>query len=78
MGTRNEKHKDNCRKTPRWVCSLPIGIKGIVAGQGDTFEEAPEDVKPAICTHVETFDRDVVDDGGPASGVFLTEAQVAI
>ncbi len=59
-------------------CSLPIGIKGVVAGQGYTFEEAPEDVKPAVGTHVETFDRDVVDDGEPASEVFLTEAQVSI
>lgn len=78
MGTRNEKHKNNRGKTPRWVCSLPIDIKGVVAGQGDTFEEALEDVKPAICTHVETFGKDVVDDGEPASAVFLTEAQAAI
>ena len=59
-------------------CSLPIDIKGVVVGQGDTFEEALEDVKPAICTHVEAFGKDIADDGGPASGVFLTEAQVAI
>ncbi len=33
--------------------------KGIVVGDGDTYEEALEDVKSAIRFHIETFGEDV-------------------
>ena len=33
----------------------PLGLKGIVVGQGDTYEEALADVKSAIRFHIETF-----------------------
>ena len=66
-----EKHTDG-------FAAYPIGIRGVVIGQGDTYEEALEDVKSAIFTHVETFGKDVIDDGEPASEVFLTETQVPV
>ncbi|MDE0470408.1 MAG: type II toxin-antitoxin system HicB family antitoxin [Ekhidna sp.] len=39
----------------------PLGLKGIVVGQGDTYEEALADVKSAIRFHIETFDEDPLD-----------------
>ena len=66
-----EKHTDG-------FAAYPIGIRGVVIGQGDTYEEALEDVKSVIFTHVETFGKDVIDDGEPASEVFLTETQVPV
>ena len=66
-----EKHTDG-------FVAYPIGIRGVVIGQGDTYKEALEDVKSAICTHVETFGKDVIDDGEPASEVFLTETQAPV
>ena len=33
----------------------PLGLKGVVVGQGDTYEEALADVKSAIRFHIETF-----------------------
>jgi predicted RNase H-like HicB family nuclease len=35
--------------------AYPLGIKGIVVGQGDTYEETLADVKSAIQFHVQTF-----------------------
>ena len=35
--------------------AYPLGLNGIVVGQGDTYEEALADVKSAIQLHVETF-----------------------
>jgi predicted RNase H-like HicB family nuclease len=35
--------------------AYPIGINGIVVGEGDTYEETLVDVKSAIKFHQETF-----------------------
>lgn len=43
-----EKHSDG-------YVAYPLGLKGIAVGQGDTYEEALADVKPAITFHIETF-----------------------
>ena len=37
--------------------AYPIGIEGVVVGQGDSYEEALADVQSAIRFHVETFGR---------------------
>jgi len=43
-----EKHTDG-------YVAYPLGLKGIVVGEGDTYEEALSDVKSAIRFHIETF-----------------------
>jgi predicted RNase H-like HicB family nuclease len=47
-----EKHSDG-------YVAYPLGLKGIVVGEGDTYEEALADVKSAIHFHIETFGPDV-------------------
>jgi predicted RNase H-like HicB family nuclease len=49
-----EKHSDG-------YVAYPLGLKGVVVGEGDTYEEALADVKSAIRFHIETFGRDVFD-----------------
>ena len=44
-----EKHLDG-------YVAYPLGPKGVVVGQGDTYEEALSDVKSAIRFHIETFE----------------------
>jgi predicted RNase H-like HicB family nuclease len=44
-----EKHTDG-------YVAYPLGLKGIVVGEGQTYEEALADVKSAIAFHIETFD----------------------
>jgi predicted RNase H-like HicB family nuclease len=46
-----EKHTDG-------YVAYPLGLKGVVVAQGDTFEEVLSDVKSAIAFHVETFGPD--------------------
>lgn len=48
-------------KHPDGYVAYPIGIKGIVIGEGDTYEEAPADVKSAIQFHIETFGREALE-----------------
>jgi predicted RNase H-like HicB family nuclease len=47
-------------KHPDGYVAYPLGIKGIIVGQGDTYEEALADVKSAICFHIEAFGAEVL------------------
>lgn len=49
-------------KHPEGYVAYPIGFKGIVIGEGDTYEEALEDVKSAIKFHIETFGKEAFED----------------
>ena len=42
-------------KHPDGYVAHATGLKGVVIGQGDTYEEALVDVKSAITFHLETF-----------------------
>jgi len=45
-----EKHEDG-------FVAYPIWIEGVVIGEGNTCEEALQDVKSAIKFHIETFGK---------------------
>jgi predicted RNase H-like HicB family nuclease len=49
-----EKHTDG-------YVAYPIGMSGVVVGEGNSLDEAIEDVRSAIHFHVETFGRDAFD-----------------
>jgi len=36
--------------------AYPLGLKGVVVGQGDTYSEALQDVETAIQYHIESFE----------------------
>jgi len=55
---------------PDGYVAYPLGIKGIVVGQGDTFEEALADVKSAIVFHVETFGPEMLETEPPITPLF--------
>ena len=42
-------------KHPDGYIAYPLGLKGVVIGQGDTYEAALADVRSAINFHIETF-----------------------
>ncbi|MEO0115893.1 MAG: type II toxin-antitoxin system HicB family antitoxin [candidate division WOR-3 bacterium] len=48
-------------KHPDGYVAYPLGLKGVVVGQGDTYEEALADVKSAIRFHIETFGKTAMD-----------------
>ena len=49
-------------KHPDGYVAYPIGLKGVVAGEGDSYQEALADVQSAIRFHVETFGKDAPGD----------------
>ena len=48
-------------KHPDGYVAYPLGLKGVVVGQGDTYEAALANVKSAISFHIETFGREVME-----------------
>ena len=48
-------------KHPDTYVAYPLGMKGVVVGQGDTYEAALADVKSAIHFHIETFGAESVE-----------------
>ena len=47
-----ERHDDG-------FVAYPVGLRGVVVGQGDTLDEALADVRSAIQFHLETFDAEL-------------------
>jgi predicted RNase H-like HicB family nuclease len=66
-----EKHSDG-------YVAYPLGLKGVVVGEGDTYEDALADVKSAIQFHVETFGMEVLETDAPVLEAFIAEAGVTI
>ncbi|MEW5946723.1 MAG: type II toxin-antitoxin system HicB family antitoxin [bacterium] len=65
-------------KHPDGYVAYPLGLKGIVVGEGDTYEEALADVKSAISFHIETFGMDSVEEESPVLEAFIAETGVAV
>ena len=64
-------------KHPDGYVAYPVGVKGVVVGQGNTYEEALRDVQSALKFHRETFGPDVLDgDDGPVLEAFVAEASL--
>ena len=49
-----EKHKEG-------YVAYPLGLKGVVVGEGDTYEDAVADATFASEFHIETFGAEVLD-----------------
>jgi predicted RNase H-like HicB family nuclease len=65
-------------KHPDGYVAYPLGLKGIVVGEGDTYEEALLDVKSAIRFHIETFGSEVLEVEPPILEAFVAEAGVEV
>jgi predicted RNase H-like HicB family nuclease len=64
-----EKHEDG-------YIAYPLGLKGAVVGQGDTYEEAFADVKSAIKFHIETFGDEAISNESLILEAFIAEAGI--
>lgn len=66
-----EKHSDG-------YVAYPLGLKGVVVAEGDTYEEALADVKSAIQFHIETFGKDVLNAETPVLEALIAEMGVVV
>ncbi len=65
-----EKHSDG-------YVAYPLGLKGVVVGEGNSCEEAMKDVKSAIRFHIETFGKDALQAESSVLEAFIAEAEVS-
>ena len=47
-------------KHPESYVAYPVGLNGIIVGEGETYDEALRDVKSSIQFHIETFGVDEI------------------
>ena len=65
-------------KHPDTYVAYPLGIKGVVVGQGETYEAALADVKSAIKFHIDTFGPDQIEIDPPILEAFIAETGIAV
>ena len=65
-------------KHPDGYVAYPLGLKGIVVGEGETYEQALEDVKSAVQFHIDSFGKEVFDVDPPILEAFVAEAGIVV
>lgn len=70
------QYKIIVEKHPDGYVSYPLGLKGVIVGEGDTYEEALSDIKSAIAFHIETFGEEVLEIEPPILEAFVAETGV--
>jgi len=66
-----EKHVDG-------YIAYPIGLKGVVIAEGNSYEEALKDIASAIQFHIETFGKEAFEQQEETLEAFVAEARIAI
>jgi predicted RNase H-like HicB family nuclease len=64
-----EKHRDG-------YVAYPLGLKGAVVGQGESYESALADAKSAAAFHIESFGKEAFDDQDDVIEAFVAEASL--
>jgi predicted RNase H-like HicB family nuclease len=65
-------------KHPDTYVAYPLGLKGVVVGEGNTYEAALADVTSAIQFHLETFGAGTLEIDPPILEAFIAEARVPL
>jgi predicted RNase H-like HicB family nuclease len=64
-----EKHRDG-------YVAYPLGLKGAVVGEGDSYESALADARSAAAFHIESFGKEAFDDQDDVMEASITEASL--
>jgi len=65
-------------KHPDGYVAYPVGLKGVVVGQGESYAAALANAQSAVAFHIETFGPEVLEDeDGPVLEVFVAETALA-
>ena len=66
-----EKHQDG-------YVAYPLGLKGVVVSEGDSYEEVLSNVKSAIKFHIKTFGNEIFEEEELVIEAFIAEAGVSV
>jgi predicted RNase H-like HicB family nuclease len=62
---------------PDGYMAYPLGLAGVVVGQGDSYYEAVADAKSAITFHIESFGPEAFEDESEIIRAFVTDSELA-
>ena len=65
----SEQHADG-------FIAYPLGLQGVVVGEGNTYDEALADAKAAAKFHIETFGADAFPIESPLLDAFIVDAGI--
>jgi predicted RNase H-like HicB family nuclease len=65
-----ERHQDG-------YVAYPLGLKGAVVGEGETYESALSDAKSAAAFHIESFGKEALEDEDEVMEAFIAEVSLA-
>ena len=65
-------------KHPDTYVAYPLGVEGVVVGQGPTYEAALEDVRSALAFHLQSFGAQVLNTESPVMEAFVAETAVTV
>jgi predicted RNase H-like HicB family nuclease len=77
MKNPNDSLKIITEKPEDGYVAYPIGLKGLIVGQGDTYDDVLADVTSAIKFHNETFGPEAFLKESPVLEAFVAEARLA-
>jgi predicted RNase H-like HicB family nuclease len=63
-------------KHPDGYVAYPLGLQGVVVGEGDSYEAALADVKSALRFHLGTFGTEFLGSDSPVLEAFVAETVV--
>ena len=58
--------------------AYPLGLNGVVVGQGETSQAALADVKSAKRFHIESFGQELLDVQAPVLEVYVADADAQV
>ena len=58
--------------------AYPVGLRGVIVGQGDTIDEAVADVTSAIRFHAETFGATELEMDETLLDAFVTDTRIVV
>ncbi len=65
-------------RTEDGYVAYPLGLKGVVVAQGDTYEQALREIRSAVGFHIKTFGPEVLEEAILAEEVFIAETEVPV
>ena len=58
--------------------AYPLGVQGVVIGEGPTYEAALQDVRSALEFHIQSFGPGVLETESPVMEAFVAETAVTV
>jgi predicted RNase H-like HicB family nuclease len=65
-------------KHPDGYVAYPLGLKGVIVGEGDTYDQALADCQSASRFHIETFGVEALETESPVLEAFIAEAHAEV